>query len=307
VGLLRGCLELSVRFAGGRVVYGKPISKLQAIQFQIAENRVDYEAAKALLYRVAALEDRQAAATAEFSVAKLFAVQAAIRAAERTIGLMGGYGISDDYPVGRYMRDALACAPSGGTSEIQKVIIAGDTLKGFAQAGGGAAAKAGGARAAEEIAGDADEAAERIIAVIRGQLGKEKAESAVQRAEDAELIVCGGYGIKEKSLWRLLKDFAENLGGVACCTRPALEAGFMDDRSRMVGATGKSVSPKVYVGIGVSGAANHVCGIKGSGVIIGVNSDPIADIFRDSDYKAVMDAARLLPVLAAKSKECQGE
>lgn len=131
VGIIRGCLEDSVKFAGERIVYGKPISKLQAIQFHIAENRVDYEASALMLYRAAALKDEGKPAAAEFSMAKYFAVDKAVEAARRTIELMGGYGVVNEYAAGRYLRDAMACISSGGTSEIQKIIIAGDTMKKF--------------------------------------------------------------------------------------------------------------------------------------------------------------------------------
>ncbi|MDR2157652.1 MAG: acyl-CoA dehydrogenase family protein [Clostridiales Family XIII bacterium] len=132
VGILRGCVEESVKFANERIVYGKPIAKLQPIQFHIAENRLDYEAGKLLLYRAAKTKDEGKSAVAEFSMAKHFGTEAASRAAKRTIELMGAYGVIDEYPAGRFLRDALTSISSGGTSEIQRLIIAGDTLKTFA-------------------------------------------------------------------------------------------------------------------------------------------------------------------------------
>ena len=130
-GILRGCLEDAVKFANERIVYGKPIAKLQAIQFHVAEIRCDYEAARLMLYRAAALKDEGKPAATEFSMAKYFATDAACRNARKCIEVMGGYGVVNEYAAGRYMRDALACISSGGTSDIQKVIIAGDTLRKF--------------------------------------------------------------------------------------------------------------------------------------------------------------------------------
>lgn len=129
VGLLRASCEDAVKFANERVVAGKPISKLQAIQFEIADIRTDYEAAKALLYIAASTKDEGKPATTEFALAKYFASEAAIRGARRCMDIMGGYGVINEYAVGRYLRDALASIPSGGTSQIQKLIIAGDTLR----------------------------------------------------------------------------------------------------------------------------------------------------------------------------------
>lgn len=130
IGILRGCLEESVKYANERIVYGKPISKLQAIQFHIAGNRMDYEAARLLLHKAAYLKDAGMSPVAvQFSIAKFFAAEAAARAAKRTIEIMGGYGVINEYPAGKLMRDAIATFSGGGTGEIQQVIIAGDTLK----------------------------------------------------------------------------------------------------------------------------------------------------------------------------------
>ncbi len=131
VGILRGCVEEAVKFANERVLYGKPIAKLQAIQFEIANIRTEYEAARLLLYYAAGKKDAKQPATLDFAVAKFYSTEAAVRAAKRTMDLMGGYGVINEYPVGRFLRDALASIPSGGTSHIQQLIIAGNTLSGF--------------------------------------------------------------------------------------------------------------------------------------------------------------------------------
>lgn len=129
LGLLRACLEESVKFANERILYGRPISRLQAIQFIIAENRLNYETGKLLTYWAFSLKDKGVRCDTEFAMAKLYTTEAAVDAAKRTMGLMGGYGVINEYPVGRYLRDALASIPSGGTSEIMKVIIAAGTLR----------------------------------------------------------------------------------------------------------------------------------------------------------------------------------
>lgn len=128
VGILRGCLEEGVKFAKERILYGKPIAKLQAIQFEIAQNRIDYEAARLLTYQAIGLKESGANCDAEIAAAKYFSTEAAVRAAKRTMDLMGGYGVVNDYPVGRYLRDAMAAIPSGGTSHVMQLVIAGQTL-----------------------------------------------------------------------------------------------------------------------------------------------------------------------------------
>ncbi len=131
VGILRGCVEEAVKFANERILYGKPIAKLQAIQFEVANIRTDYEAAKYLTYAAFAKKDAKIPATTDFALAKYFSSEAAVRSSKRCMDLMGGYGVINEYPVGRFLRDALASIPSGGTSHIQQLIIAGSTLADF--------------------------------------------------------------------------------------------------------------------------------------------------------------------------------
>jgi len=129
LGITRGCLEEGVRFSKERIIYGKPLTNVQAIQFMMAENRVDYEASKLLTYRATTLKDEGKKCDTECAMAKLYSTEASVRTAQRTIEIMGGYGVVNQYPVGRYLRDAVATVPSGGTSQIMKIIIGNDTVK----------------------------------------------------------------------------------------------------------------------------------------------------------------------------------
>jgi alkylation response protein AidB-like acyl-CoA dehydrogenase len=131
VGILRGCVEESVKFANERILYGKPISKLQAVQFEVAKIRTDYEAARLMTYHAAGLKDAGQPCVNEVTMAKYYSTEAAVAASKRTMDLMGGYGIINEYPVGRFLRDALATIPSGGTSHIMQIIIAANTFGGF--------------------------------------------------------------------------------------------------------------------------------------------------------------------------------
>ena len=130
VGILRGCIEEGVKFSNERILYGKPLNKLQAIQLMIAETRVEFEAAKLLTYRAAGMKDAGLPCATEFAIAKYYSSEAAVRSAKRTMDSMGGYGIVNEYPVGRFLRDALASIPSGGTSQVQLLITAGATISG---------------------------------------------------------------------------------------------------------------------------------------------------------------------------------
>jgi butyryl-CoA dehydrogenase len=123
VGICQGCLEASVAYASERRQFGKPIGSFQLVQELIAEIGVDTEAARLLAWRAAALADAGESHTLESSMAKYFCSEAAVRAANAAVQVHGGYGYIDEYPVGKYLRDARVTTLYEGTSQIQKLII----------------------------------------------------------------------------------------------------------------------------------------------------------------------------------------
>ncbi|WP_344467156.1 acyl-CoA dehydrogenase family protein [Kitasatospora kazusensis] len=123
VGIARGCLEAAVGYATEREQFGKPIASYQLVQELISDIAVDVEAARLLTWRVADLIERGLPFATESSVAKLFASEAAVRAANNALQVFGGYGYIDEYPVGKYLRDARVMTLYEGTSQIQKLLI----------------------------------------------------------------------------------------------------------------------------------------------------------------------------------------
>jgi alkylation response protein AidB-like acyl-CoA dehydrogenase len=123
LGLQQACLDAAVKFANERILYGKPISKLQAIQFKLADIKIELEAGRLLGYRAAAIQDAGGRSGNEFAVAKYFTTEAAQRAAKIAADIHGGYGCMEEFAVTRYLRDAFVLGPSAGTSDIMKVII----------------------------------------------------------------------------------------------------------------------------------------------------------------------------------------
>lgn len=115
--------------------------------------------------------------------------------------------------------------------------------------------------------------------------------------EEAEIVICGGWGIGGQETWVYLEKIAEKLGGAVASTRPPVDEGWTPGEHIMIGTSGKSVRPKVYIGFGISGATHHVCGMKDADMIININKDENADIFNVSDYGAVGDVKKILPLL----------
>jgi len=123
LGLQAACLEESIKFANERILYGKPISALPAIQNKIAEMRIDLEAGRLLGYRAAAIQDKGQRSSNEFAVAKYYTTEAAQKAAKMAVDIHAGYGCMEEYAVSRFWRDAAVLGPSAGTSDIMKVIV----------------------------------------------------------------------------------------------------------------------------------------------------------------------------------------
>lgn len=128
LGIAQRCLDLSVEYAKTRKAFGKPISAHQAIQWKLADMRARIEAARLLTWRAAAMKDAGVRASAECSMAKLMASETANFCAYEAIQIFGGYGFSQEYEVERLYRDARITTLYEGTSEIQRLVIAKDTL-----------------------------------------------------------------------------------------------------------------------------------------------------------------------------------
>lgn len=130
VGIAQGALEESTKYARMRKQFGKPIAEFEAVQWMLADMATEIDAARLLVYCAAQLKDRGMPFAKAASEAKLYAAETAMRAATKAIQIHGGYGYIKDYPVERYFRDAKICEIGEGTSEIQRMVIAKELLKG---------------------------------------------------------------------------------------------------------------------------------------------------------------------------------
>jgi electron transfer flavoprotein alpha subunit len=118
----------------------------------------------------------------------------------------------------------------------------------------------------------------------------------------ADILVGVGRGVKEQTNISIIEDFAKAIGGVLACSRPIVDSGWLP-KDRQVGSSGKTVKPKLYVALGISGAFQHIVGMKSSDTIIAVNKDPNAPIFNEADYGIVDDLFKVVPVLKDKILE----
>jgi electron transfer flavoprotein alpha subunit len=132
------------------------------------------------------------------------------------------------------------------------------------------------------------------------------AESEGPSIEDADIVVAGGRGLGDPKKFSLLEDLAKALGGAVAATRAVVDAGWYPYASQ-VGQTGRTVSPKLYIACGVSGAIQHKVGMQNSGTIVAINKDPNAPIFEYSDLGVVGDLHEIVPRLTQLVKERKGD
>ena len=137
-------------------------------------------------------------------------------------------------------------------------------------------------------------AAIRTRVVEKSYLDKESGVSI----EDARVIVAGGRGCQKAANLELLQELAEKLGGVVAGSRAIVEQGWIP-HTRQVGQSGTTVGPELYIAAGISGAIQHIVGMSSSKVVVAINKDPVAAIFKTADLGVVGDAVEIIPLLAA--------
>lgn len=141
----------------------------------------------------------------------------------------------------------------------------------------------------------------KVLDIISDRKGKESIDIA-----GAEFIVSGGRGLMGKENFAMLKELADELGGVVGASRSAVDAGWMP-QDRQVGQTGKTVRPKIYIACGISGAIQHLVGMQDSDLVIAINRDKDAPIFEVATYGIVGDLFQVVPAITRRIRELKAE
>ncbi|MEK6151630.1 acyl-CoA dehydrogenase family protein [Flavobacteriaceae bacterium 3-367] len=129
LGIAKGAYEAALKYSKERIQFGKPISQFQGISFKLAEMATEIEASELLLHKAAFLKNEGREMTKLSAMAKMYASEVCVRAANEAVQIHGGYGYTKDFPVEKFYRDAKLCTIGEGTTEIQKVVIAKNILK----------------------------------------------------------------------------------------------------------------------------------------------------------------------------------
>jgi electron transfer flavoprotein alpha subunit len=136
--------------------------------------------------------------------------------------------------------------------------------------------------------------------VVKEVIPQVKEENPV---EEADIVVAGGRGIRTEEEWKLVHELADLLGGSVGASRPIVEKGW-EPKERQIGQTGKFVQPHIYIALGISGAMQHMCGVKPD-ILVAVNRDESAPIMSEADYAVTADLSEFLPQLISEIRRAK--
>ena len=304
LGIAQGAYEAAVEYSKERVQFGRPICQQQSIAFKIADMATKLRCARLLVYSAADLKQAHVPYGMESAMAKQYASDIALEVTNDALQIFGGSGYLKGMEVERFYRDAKITTIYEGTNEIQRVVIASHIL-----------GKAGKAEAAP-VQKRGAETGERKKMILKDGTAQEKVDALVAALKkdgydftvgipmdtpisQAERVVSAGKGIGAKENMKLIEDLAKAAGAAVGSSRPVAETLQYVPLDRYVGMSGQKFKGNLYIACGISGAGQHLKGIKDASTIVAINIDPGARIFKNCDYGIVGDVMEILPLLAA--------
>ncbi len=305
LGIAQGAYESALGYSKQRVQFGKPIAFQQATQFKFADMATKLRSARLLIYSAADLKQNHEDYAMEAAMAKMYASDIALEVTNDALQIYGGSGFMKGMDVERFYRDAKITTIYEGTNEIMRVVIAAHIVGRPPKSKKKAEAIAG---KKKSVTGDRkrmilkDGTAQEQVDALVAALKKDGYDFTVgididTPIKDSERVVSAGKGIGDKKNMKLIEDLAKNVGASVGSSRPVAETLKYVPLNRYVGMSGQTFKGNLYIACGVSGASQHLKGIKNATTIVAINKNANAPIFKNCDYGIVGDIMDIVPLL----------
>ncbi|MGG7057239.1 acyl-CoA dehydrogenase family protein [Clostridium tertium] len=304
LGIAQGAYENALEYSKERVQFGKPIAQQQSISFKLADMATKIRAARLLIYSAADLKENHESYSMEAAMAKMYASDICLEVVNDALQIFGGSGYLKGMEVERAYRDAKICTIYEGTNEIQRVVIAshiiGKMPKGDKKSKKKADPLTGVRKKVIFKEGTAKENVDKLVEALKADgydftVGID-INTPIQKADR---VVSVGRGIGEEKNMELAKALAIQAGAAIGSSRPVAETLKYLPLNRYVGMSGQKFNGNLYIACGISGAGQHLKGIKDATTIVAINTNPNAPIFKNSDYGIVGDIMEIMPLLTA--------
>ncbi|MCW6110584.1 acyl-CoA dehydrogenase family protein [Clostridium sporogenes] len=303
LGIAQGAYENALEYSKERVQFGKPICHQQIIAFKLADMATKLRAARLLVYSAADMKENHERYSMEAAMAKQYSSDVCLEIVNDALQIFGGSGYMKGMEVERAYRDAKICTIYEGTNEIQRVVIAANII-----------GKMPKTKNTGETYKNKSATGYRKKVIFKEGTPKERVDALVEalKAEGydftvgipidtpinkAERVVSAGLGIGEKENMKLIEDLAVQAGAAIGSSRPVAETLKYVPLNRYVGMSGQKFTGNLYIACGISGAIQHLKGIKEASTIVAINNNSNAKIFKNSDYGIVGDLMEILPLL----------
>ncbi|WP_278538213.1 acyl-CoA dehydrogenase family protein [Fusobacterium varium] len=306
LGIAQGAFENALEYAKEREQFGKPIAFQQVISFKLADMATKLRAARFLVYSAAELKENHENYAMESAMAKQYASDVCLEIVNEALQIFGGTGYLKGMEVERAYRDAKICTIYEGTNEIQRVVIASHLIGKMPKSDGGSkkpSSKGHATGIRKNIILKEGSAKERVEALVEA-LKADGYDFTVGIDIDtpiskADRVVSAGKGIGPKENMELIKKLAIQAGAAIGSSRPVAETLRYLPLNRYVGMSGQKFNGNLYIACGISGAGQHLKGIKDATTIVAINNNPNAQIFKNADYGIIGTVEEILPLLTA--------
>lgn len=303
LGIAQGAYEAALEYTKERVQFGKPIAANQAVAFKLADMATKLRTSRLLIYSAASMKDNHIPYGLESAMAKQYASDCCLEIVNDALQLHGGSGYMRGMDVERAYRDAKITTIYEGTNEIQRVVIAAHLIGKQPKTEGKAPKKKGAITGERKKQIFKDGTNEEKVAALVEALKKDGYDFTVGIDMDtpinqADRVVSVGKGIGEEKNMELARELAKNVGAALGSSRPVAETLRYVPMNRYVGMSGQKFKGNLYFACGISGAGQHLKGIKEASTIVAINTNGSAPIFKNCDYGIVGDILEIMPLLS---------